>query len=157
MGVHATGIRILAVDQNSLLREGLSLLIRLQSDMELVDAVASAEEGVQSFIRNRPDVILMDIDLPLAAGVGAIRRILEIEPAHRLVYTVVRGVPVRNYRAEVVLDPLDSGTAIRWIATWDRTILGRIVHRRLATFYPEMVNQLVASADAATATGGGGA
>jgi uncharacterized protein YndB with AHSA1/START domain len=101
-------------------------------------------------------------------GVGSVRwmrlgrtrtveRILEIEPAHRLVYTVVRGVPVRNYRAEVVLDPLDSGTAIRWIATWDRTILGRIVHRRLATFYPEMVNQLVASADAATATGGGGA
>jgi hypothetical protein len=86
-----------------------------------------------------------------------VERILEIEPAHRLVYTVVRGVPVRNYRAEVVLDPLDSGTAIRWIATWDRTILGRIVHRRLATFYPEMVNQLVASADAATATGGGGA
>ena len=80
MGVHATGIRILAVDQNSLLREGLSLLIRLQSDMELVDAVASAEEGVQSFMRHRPDVILMDIDLPLAAGVQAIRRIIEIDP-----------------------------------------------------------------------------
>ena len=101
-------------------------------------------------------------------GVGSVRwmtsgrtrtveRILEMEPAHRLVYTVVRGIPVRNYRAEVVLDPLDSGTAIRWTATWDRTLLGRIVHRRLATFYPEMVNQLAASVDAATAPGGGGA
>ncbi len=78
--MHAPGIRILVVDQNSLLREGLSLLIRLQPDMEIVDVAASAEEGVQSFMKHRPDVILMDIDLPLAAGVGAIRRILEIEP-----------------------------------------------------------------------------
>jgi DNA-binding NarL/FixJ family response regulator len=48
--------------------------------MEIVDVAASAEEGVQSFMKHRPDVIFMDIDLPLAAGVGAIRRILEIEP-----------------------------------------------------------------------------
>ncbi len=78
--MHAPGIRILVVDQNSLLREGLSLLIRLQPDMEIVDVAASAEEGVQSFMKHRPDVILMDIDLPLAAGVEAIRRIIEIDP-----------------------------------------------------------------------------
>ncbi len=40
-------IRILAVDHNPLLREGLSLLIQMQPDMELVGVVASAEEAVQ--------------------------------------------------------------------------------------------------------------
>ncbi len=93
-----------------------------------------------------------------AQGVGATRwmrlgrtrtveRILELQPVHRLAYTVVRGVPVRHYRAEVVLEPTDRGTEVRWSATWANTLLGRIVRRRLATFYPEMVGQLVAAAD----------
>ena len=76
-----------------------------------------------------------------------VERILECEPGHRLAYTVVRGIPVRNYRADVTLEPTGRGTRVRWRATWDRTLLGRIVHRRLATFYPEMLGQLVAAAD----------
>jgi uncharacterized protein YndB with AHSA1/START domain len=91
-------------------------------------------------------------------GVGATRwmqlgrtrtveEILELEPIHRVVYTVVRGIPVRNYRAEVILDAEGGGTDIQWSASWDNTFLGRIVHRRLATFYPEMMGQLVAAAD----------
>ena len=79
--MQARKIRILAVDHNPLLREGLSLLIRLQPDMELVGAVASGEEAVQSFTEHRPDVILMDLDLPAAAGITAIRAILKIDPA----------------------------------------------------------------------------
>ena len=73
---------------------------------------------------------------------GTVEEILELEPGRRLVYTVVRGIPVRRYRAEVVLEPDGSTTGIRWGATWDDTLLGRIVHRRLAAFYPEMVEQL---------------
>ena len=79
--MQAPKIRILAVDHNPLLREGLSLLIRLQPDMELVGAVASGEEAVQSFTQRRPDVTLMDLDLPSAAGLTAIREILKIDPA----------------------------------------------------------------------------
>jgi len=79
--VHSTRIRILAVDQNSLLREGLSLLILLHPDMELIGSVASAEEGVQSFEKHRPDVTLMYLDLPLAAGLAAIRKIRQIDPS----------------------------------------------------------------------------
>ena len=79
--VQAPKIRILAVDHNPLLREGLSLLIRLQPDMELVGAVASGEEAFQSFSEHRPDVTLMDLDLPYAAGITAIQKILKIDPA----------------------------------------------------------------------------
>jgi uncharacterized protein YndB with AHSA1/START domain len=91
-------------------------------------------------------------------GVGAIRwfrygrtttveRVLESEPGRRLVYTVVKGIPVRNYRAEVTLSPEGQGTHIRWSATWDRTLAGRIVHRRLRSLYPEIVRDLIAAAD----------
>jgi uncharacterized protein YndB with AHSA1/START domain len=91
-------------------------------------------------------------------GVGAIRwfrygrtttveRVLESEPGRRLVYTVVKGIPVRNYRAEVTLRPEGQGTHIRWSAGWDRTLGGRIVHRRLRTLYPGIVRDLIAAAD----------
>ena len=73
-------IRILAVVHNSLLREGISLSIQLQPDLELVAAVASAEEAVRAFSRHRPDVTLMDLDLPSAAGIAAILEILRFDP-----------------------------------------------------------------------------
>jgi len=69
------------VDHNPLLREGLTLLIDLQTDMELVGVVASGEEAVQSFTKHRPDVTLMDLDLPSRAGITAIQEILKIDPA----------------------------------------------------------------------------
>jgi uncharacterized protein YndB with AHSA1/START domain len=95
---------------------------------------------------------------PAHGGVGAIRwmrygrattveRVLEAEKARRLVYTVVKGIPVRNYRAEVMLTPDGAGTRIHWSADWDRTLGGRIVHRRLRSIYPDVVARLVAAAD----------
>ena len=56
-------------------------MIQLQPDMELMGAVASGEEAVQSFSEHRPDVTLMDLDLPYAAGITAIQKILKIDPA----------------------------------------------------------------------------
>ena len=73
-------IRILVVDHNPLLREGLSLLIHSEPDMELVGAVASGEEAVQWFTQHRPDVTLMDLDLPSGSGITAILKILQIDP-----------------------------------------------------------------------------
>jgi DNA-binding NarL/FixJ family response regulator len=79
--VRARKIRILAVDHNPLLRDGLSLLIQLQPDMDLVGLVASGKEAVESFAAHRPDVTLMDLDLPSGAGITAIEEIVRIDPA----------------------------------------------------------------------------
>ena len=76
-----------------------------------------------------------------------VEKVLEAEPARRLVYTVVKGIPVRNYRAEVTLRPEGDGTHIRWTASWDRTLPGRIVHRKLRTMYPDIVGRLIAAAE----------
>ena len=76
-----------------------------------------------------------------------VEKVLESEPARRLVYTVVKGIPVRNYRAEVTLRPEGEGTYIRWSASWDRTVPGRIVHRRLRAVYPDIVGRLIAAAE----------
>jgi uncharacterized protein YndB with AHSA1/START domain len=77
----------------------------------------------------------------------SVERIVEFEEGRRLVYTVIRGMPVRNYRGEVTLTPSAEGTYIRWAATWDNTLLGRMAWRGLRNFYPEMIAGLVAAAE----------
>lgn len=76
-----------------------------------------------------------------------VEKILEAEEGRHLAYTVIGGIPVRNYRADVTLTPVADGTHIRWAATWDDTLAGRIVHRSLRTFYPQMLAELVAAAE----------
>jgi hypothetical protein len=67
-------------------------------------------------------------------------------------YTVVKDIPVRNYRAEVTLRPEKAGTHIRWSATWDRTLAGRIVHRQLRSIYPDATGRLIAAAERGVAS-----
>jgi uncharacterized protein YndB with AHSA1/START domain len=67
----------------------------------------------------------------------SVEEILDVEPGKRLAYTVLRGIPVRNYRAEVTLTPSPDGTLIRWGASWDRTIMGRLVYPSLRNATPQ--------------------
>lgn len=91
-------------------------------------------------------------------GVGSVRwmrngpwttveKVLEMETSRRIVYNVLRGIPVRNYRAELTLTPDGTGTHIRWAADWDRTLGGWLVHRKLRTLYPQVVAALIAAAE----------
>ena len=62
-------------------------------------------------------------------------------------YTVVKGIPVRNYRAEVTLRPEGEGTRVRWTASWDRTLPGQIAHRKFRAIYPDILARLIAAAE----------
>jgi len=79
--------------------------------------------------------------------VTTLEKILETDEERHLAYAVIGGIPVRNYRADITLTPTAAGTHIRWAATWDDTPRGRIVHRGLRTFYPQMLAELVAAAE----------
>lgn len=71
--------RILIVDHNSLLLDGLRTLIGLQPEMELVGVASSASEAVELFLQHRPEVVLMDLDLPESGGIRSIQRIREVD------------------------------------------------------------------------------
>jgi len=77
----------------------------------------------------------------------SVEKILHAEEDRRLAYTVIAGIPVRNYHAEVTLVPAGGGTRIRWAATWDQTLAGRLVHRSLKGAYPQIVADLAAAAE----------
>ena len=68
-------IRIMIVDDHPLLRQGISALIRTQPDMELVAEACDGEEAIAQFRLHRPDVTLMDLQMPNVNGTEAISRI----------------------------------------------------------------------------------
>ena len=79
----------------------------------------------------------------------SVEQILSIDPPNRLTYSVVDGLPVRNYRAEITLTATPAGgTAIRWAAAWDDTLMGRLVHRKLRQVYVEIMDALVSACEA---------
>jgi uncharacterized protein YndB with AHSA1/START domain len=77
----------------------------------------------------------------------SVEKILDVEEGRRLAYTVIDGIPVRNYRAEITLAPAADGTRIRWAASWDRTLAGRLVERSLRAVYPQIVADLARAAE----------
>jgi DNA-binding NarL/FixJ family response regulator len=85
-------IRILAVDDHPLLRKGIAALVNAEPDMKLVAEASHGEEAIESFRLHRPDVTLMDLQLPGVSGMEAIERILsEFPEARIIVLTTYRG------------------------------------------------------------------
>ena len=78
-------IRILAVDDHPLLRKGIAALVNAEADMKLVAEASNGEEAVERFRLHRPDVTLMDLQLPGLNGIGAIDRILSEFPDARII------------------------------------------------------------------------
>jgi DNA-binding NarL/FixJ family response regulator len=77
--------RLLLVDDQALFREGLRTLLGLQADFEIAGEAANGEEAVALACRERPDVVLMDLRMPVLGGVEATRRILAKLPATRVI------------------------------------------------------------------------
>ena len=64
-------IRILAVDDHALVREGIAVLVGTQPDMTLVAEASNGREAIQQFRTHRPDVTLMDLQMPEMNGIDA--------------------------------------------------------------------------------------
>jgi DNA-binding NarL/FixJ family response regulator len=73
-------IRILIADDHAVFREGLRAMLSPEPDMEAVGEAATGTEVVERAAELRPDVIIMDIQMPQINGIEATRRILEANP-----------------------------------------------------------------------------
>jgi DNA-binding NarL/FixJ family response regulator len=65
-------IRILAVDDHPIVREGIAALIAIQADMILVGEASDGREAIQQFRTHRPDVTVMDLQMPEMSGLDAL-------------------------------------------------------------------------------------
>lgn len=78
-------IAILIVDDQSLFREGLRTLLSVQPDFEVVGEASNGEDALRQAVNLRPDVVLMDLRMPVMDGVTATQRMRSVLPQCRVI------------------------------------------------------------------------
>jgi DNA-binding NarL/FixJ family response regulator len=92
-------IRVLSVDDHPLLRGGIAALIGNQTDMEVVGEASSGGEALEQFRTHRPDITLMDLQMPGMNGIDAINAIRAEFPEARIIILTTRAGDVQVSRA----------------------------------------------------------
>lgn len=95
-------IRFLLVDDHKLVRRGLRMILELEEDIEIVGDATNGEEAIELALLHDPDVVLMDVDMPVLDGVAATARITRDTGATVLIMTAIS-------HEECVLDCLQAG------------------------------------------------
>ena len=92
-------IKVLTVDDHPLLREGIAAVIQGEEDLLLVGEAANGQEAIEAFRVHRPDVTLMDLQMPVMSGVDAILAIRREFPSARFVILTTYQGDVQALRA----------------------------------------------------------
>jgi DNA-binding NarL/FixJ family response regulator len=92
-------IRILTVDDHALLRKGISALVNAEPDMKLIAEASNGQEAIEAFRSHRPDVTLMDLQMPDLNGTEAIDRIRSEFPEARIIVLTTYTGDVQVLRA----------------------------------------------------------
>jgi DNA-binding NarL/FixJ family response regulator len=92
-------IRILAVDDHPLIRQGIAGLLATETDMNLIAQAANGCEAIQQFRRHRPDITLMDLQMPEMSGLDAIIAIRDEFPEARIIVLTTYAGDVQALRA----------------------------------------------------------
>jgi len=136
-------IRVLIVDDQALVRAGFRVLIEAAEDLEVVGEAEDGEQAISLVAETNPDVILMDIRMPVTDGLEATRRILEEHPGDGPRVLVLTTFDADEYVYEALrvgasgfllkdTEPHQLTEAIRVIAAGD-ALLAPSVTRRLIT------------------------
>jgi DNA-binding NarL/FixJ family response regulator len=92
-------IRILAVDDHPMLREGIASLVGSQSDIELVAEASTGREALEQFRKHRPNLTLMDVQMPDMDGIEAMVAIRNEFPEARIIVLTTYKGDVKILRA----------------------------------------------------------
>jgi DNA-binding NarL/FixJ family response regulator len=136
-------IRVLAVDDHPLLREGIGALIAAEPDMQLVGAGSNGREAIQQFRALRPDVTLMDLQMPEMGGLDAIVAIRGEFPDARIIVLSTYAGDAQIVRA---LKAGASGYLLKNLVHNDLLDTIRSVHAGRKTVSPEVSIELATHA-----------
>jgi DNA-binding NarL/FixJ family response regulator len=143
-------IRILVADDHALLREGVAALIATQPDLQLVAEAASGAEALEQFRITRPDVTLMDLQMPDMSGIDAIIAIRSEWPAARIIVLTTYAGDVLAQRA---LKAGAQAYVLKGLVSKDLPETIRAVHLGLKRIQADVATQLANhTADASLTT-----
>ncbi len=92
-------IRILTVDDHALLRKGIAALVNAEPDLKVVAEVSTGEDAIAEFAKHRPDITLMDVQLPKMSGIDATIAIRKEFPNARVIVLTTYPGDVQVVRA----------------------------------------------------------
>ena len=136
-------IRVLCVDDHPLVREGVTRKIDAQPDMPVVAAAATGEEAIRLFEEHRPDVTLMDLNLPGISGLEAIAAIRRLQPTARIVVLTMYKGDEDIHRA---LEAGASAYVLKTTVSDDLVRVVREVHAGAKPMSSDVATQLAARA-----------
>lgn len=132
-------IKVLAVDDHPLLREGIAAVLQEEDQIVLVDEASSGEEAIVKFRTHRPDVTLMDLQMPIMNGIDAIIEIRrEFPNARFIVLTTYQG----DVQALKALKAGASGYLLKNMLRKDLVATIRTVHAGKRYIPPEIAAEL---------------
>lgn len=92
-------VRLLVVDDHGIVRDGITLLLEQEDDIQIIGHAATGAEAVLAAQRIKPDMIIMDLVLPDLSGVDVTRQILSEFPLMHIIVLSARGTAEHVYRA----------------------------------------------------------
>lgn len=132
-------IRVLTVDDHPLLRKGIAALVNAEPDMEVVAEASTGEEAIHQFKQHRPDVTLMDLQMPEMSGIESILAI-------RGEYPNARIIVLTTYQGDVqILRALKAGARaylLKGQVNLELLDTIRVVHRGQKRIPPEIAAEL---------------
>lgn len=145
-------IRVLIVDDHPVVRHGLRSFLSSRDGIEVVGEAGDGEQAVEEARAVSPDVVLMDLVMPGAGGVAAIRRILEAQPGARVL------VLTSFSSDDQVIPAVQAGAAgylLKDVAPAELEAAVRAVHRGEALLDPHVVAGVMAEVAGSRSQAGG--
>ncbi len=136
-------IRVLIADDQALVRAGFRALLEAEDDIEVVGEAGDGKTALESAVRNHPDVVLMDIRMPVLDGIEATRRIATDSRLGRVHVLILTTFETDEY----VFDALRAGAAGFLVKDTDPVDLlrgVRVVARGEALLAPSVTRRLIA-------------
>ena len=122
------GVTILLADDHTIVRQGLKLILSAHEDLQVVGEAANGREAVELAAKLRPDIVLMDVQMPELNGIEATKKMVAANPRIRILAlsmhkesVYVREILRAGARGYILKDAIDTEllTAVRSVANGD--------------------------------------
>lgn len=135
-------IRVLIVDDHAMLRKGLGVFLKSYPDLELVGEAANGKEALVRCAELHPDIVLMDLMMPIMDGIVATQQICQDYPAIRVIVLTSFG---EELMIKDVLAAGATGYLFKKISADDLAKAIRAAKDGFSTFAPEVTKLLIQS------------